>query len=179
MDFAQEFGKLVTLTAARTLLGEASGGTGCWRRKRSAGVDLVGKGLCVRGRRGARVAGPVCGHGIAASTCNGLVSLCQQGSLWRCALTSCYSYYLPRRQLPATAASTYAPTHRVCGTHQHTMPGPRCCLRGACRAAAGREVREHLFEQVSELLHGLDEGMVPISVLFPYLPIPPHFKRDK
>ncbi len=45
--------------------------------------------------------------------------------------------------------------------------------------SAGREVREQLFEQVSDLLHGLDEGMVPLSVFFPYAPIPVHFKRDR
>jgi hypothetical protein len=48
-----------------------------------------------------------------------------------------------------------------------------------CSRATGREVREHLFEQVADLLHGLDEGMVPISVFFPYLPIPVHQKRDR
>lgn len=49
----------------------------------------------------------------------------------------------------------------------------------ASRTLLGREVREHLFEQVSELIHELDEGMVPLSVLFPYLPIEPHRRRDK
>jgi sterol 14-demethylase len=36
-----------------------------------------------------------------------------------------------------------------------------------------------MFEKVAELLHVLDEGMVPISVMFPYLPIEVHRKRDK
>jgi hypothetical protein len=45
--------------------------------------------------------------------------------------------------------------------------------------SVGREVREQAFERVSDLLHDLDEGMLPISVLLPYLPIPAHFKRDK
>mmetsp|Transcript_6366 Transcript_6366/g.14126 ORF Transcript_6366/g.14126 Transcript_6366/m.14126 type:complete len:494 (+) Transcript_6366:74-1555(+) len=49
----------------------------------------------------------------------------------------------------------------------------------AARTLLGREVREQLFEKVSDLLHDLDEGMLPISVLFPYLPIPAHFQRDK
>ena len=40
-------------------------------------------------------------------------------------------------------------------------------------------MREQVFERVSDLLHDLDEGMLPISVLLPYLPIPAHFKRDK
>ncbi|KAG2500972.1 hypothetical protein HYH03_000794 [Edaphochlamys debaryana] len=49
----------------------------------------------------------------------------------------------------------------------------------AARTLLGREVREQLFEQVADLLHGLDEGMVPLSVFFPYAPIPVHFKRDR
>ena len=44
---------------------------------------------------------------------------------------------------------------------------------------AGREVREQCLDEVTELLHDLDDGMLPISVMFPYLPIPAHFKRDK
>ena len=36
-----------------------------------------------------------------------------------------------------------------------------------------------MFEQVSSLLHDLDDGMRPISVLFPYLPTEPHRKRDR
>lgn len=43
----------------------------------------------------------------------------------------------------------------------------------------GREVRENMFEEVATLLHALDEGMMPISVFSPYLPIPAHFRRDK
>ena len=49
----------------------------------------------------------------------------------------------------------------------------------ASRCLMGREVREHLFETVSTLFHDLDMGMQPISVLFPYLPIPAHVRRDK
>lgn len=48
----------------------------------------------------------------------------------------------------------------------------------ASRALLGREIRETMFEEVSKLLHDLDEGMLPISVFFPYLPIPAHKKRD-
>ena len=51
--------------------------------------------------------------------------------------------------------------------------------RGRARLAAGREVREHMFAQVAELFHDLDAGMLPVSVLFPYLPIPPHRRRDR
>eukprot|EP00959_Pyramimonas_sp_CCMP1952_P169476 3540344-Pyramimonas_sp.AAC.1 len=42
----------------------------------------------------------------------------------------------------------------------------------------GKEVREQLFEKVSELFHYLDLGMLPISVVFPYLPIKAHRDRD-
>ena len=48
----------------------------------------------------------------------------------------------------------------------------------ASRCLMGREVREHLFETVSALFHDLDMGMQPISVIFPYLPIPAHRRRD-
>lgn len=44
---------------------------------------------------------------------------------------------------------------------------------------AGREVREQLFSQVTALFHDLDMGMLPVSVLLPYLPIPAHNRRDK
>jgi cytochrome P450 len=43
----------------------------------------------------------------------------------------------------------------------------------------GREVREHLFDRVADLFHDLDMGMQPISVVFPYLPIAAHRKRDQ
>ena len=43
----------------------------------------------------------------------------------------------------------------------------------------GREVREQLFSQVTSLFHDLDMGMLPISVLLPYLPIPAHNRRDR
>ncbi|KAK9794631.1 hypothetical protein WJX73_002662 [Symbiochloris irregularis] len=49
----------------------------------------------------------------------------------------------------------------------------------ASRTLLGREVRENMFSQVTALLHDLDEGMKPISVLFPYLPIPAHNRRDR
>ncbi|KAF5835426.1 sterol 14 desaturase [Dunaliella salina] len=49
----------------------------------------------------------------------------------------------------------------------------------AARTLLGREVREQCLEEVTDLLHDLDEGMLPVSVMFPYLPIPAHFKRDK
>eukprot|EP00301_Raphidiophrys_heterophryoidea_P008136 c1305_g1_i2.p1 GENE.c1305_g1_i2~~c1305_g1_i2.p1 ORF type:complete len:345 (+),score=76.52 c1305_g1_i2:107-1141(+) len=49
----------------------------------------------------------------------------------------------------------------------------------ASRTLLGKEVRENLFEEVSKLLHDLDEGMVPLTVMFPYAPIAAHRKRDK
>ena len=49
----------------------------------------------------------------------------------------------------------------------------------ASRCLLGSEVRDQLFKNVSDLFHDLDNGMLPISVLFPYLPIPAHKKRDK
>lgn len=49
----------------------------------------------------------------------------------------------------------------------------------ASRCLLGREVRDQLFQNVSDLFHDLDNGMLPISVLFPYLPIPAHKQRDK
>ena len=36
-----------------------------------------------------------------------------------------------------------------------------------------------MFHQVADLFHDLDMGMLPISVLFPYLPIPAHWARDR
>ncbi|GMH35789.1 hypothetical protein BSKO_03657 [Bryopsis sp. KO-2023] len=49
----------------------------------------------------------------------------------------------------------------------------------ASRTLLGREIRENLYDQVSLYLKHLDEGMLPISVFFPYLPIPAHRKRDE
>ncbi|KAK9811423.1 hypothetical protein WJX72_003728 [[Myrmecia] bisecta] len=49
----------------------------------------------------------------------------------------------------------------------------------ASRTLMGREVRENMFRQVTDLYHDLDMGMLPISVMFPYLPIEAHRKRDR
>ncbi|XP_071723532.1 obtusifoliol 14-alpha demethylase-like [Rutidosis leptorrhynchoides] len=49
----------------------------------------------------------------------------------------------------------------------------------ASRCLLGQEVRNQLFDDVSALFHDLDNGMLPISVIFPYLPIPPHRRRDQ
>ena len=53
----------------------------------------------------------------------------------------------------------------------------RAMTSDACDA--GREVREQLFSQVTALFHDLDMGMLPVSVLLPYLPIPAHNRRDR
>lgn len=49
----------------------------------------------------------------------------------------------------------------------------------ASRCLLGEEVRNKLFDDVSALFHDLDNGMLPVSVLFPHLPIPAHRRRDK
>ncbi|KAF3790475.1 Sterol 14-demethylase [Nymphaea thermarum] len=49
----------------------------------------------------------------------------------------------------------------------------------ASRCLLGREVRDKLFDDVSALFHDLDNGMLPISVILPYLPIPAHRRRDR
>jgi len=48
----------------------------------------------------------------------------------------------------------------------------------ASRCLLGREIRETLYSEVTELVHDLDKGMVPLSVFFPYAPIEAHRKRD-
>ena len=54
----------------------------------------------------------------------------------------------------------------------------RLIILTASRCLMGREIREQLFDKVASLYHDLDDGMQPISVLFPYLPIEAHRKRD-
>lgn len=49
----------------------------------------------------------------------------------------------------------------------------------ASRCLLGREVRDQLFADVSALFHDLDAGMLPISVIFPHLPIPAHHRRNQ
>ncbi|CAI5465414.1 unnamed protein product [Closterium sp. Yama58-4] len=55
----------------------------------------------------------------------------------------------------------------------------RLIILTASRCLLGREVREGMADKVSDLFHTLDLGMLPISVLFPYLPIPAHKRRDE
>lgn len=51
------------------------------------------------------------------------------------------------------------------------LTGSRCIM--------GREVRENLFGEVSHLIHDMDQGMQPISVLANWLPIKAHRVRDR
>ena len=51
--------------------------------------------------------------------------------------------------------------------------------RGPGCHSAGREVRENMFEEIARLYHDLDQGMQPISVIFPNLPIAVHRTRDR
>ncbi|KAM3572425.1 hypothetical protein VYU27_005554 [Nannochloropsis oceanica] len=48
----------------------------------------------------------------------------------------------------------------------------------ASRCLHGDDVRQELFAEVSKLYNDLDQGITPISVFFPNLPIPSHWKRD-
>ena len=36
-----------------------------------------------------------------------------------------------------------------------------------------------MFEEIARLYHDLDQGMQPISVIFPHLPIAVHRTRDR
>eukprot|EP00002_Diphylleia_rotans_P008328 TRINITY_DN1810_c0_g1_i1.p1 TRINITY_DN1810_c0_g1~~TRINITY_DN1810_c0_g1_i1.p1 ORF type:complete len:494 (-),score=107.30 TRINITY_DN1810_c0_g1_i1:102-1583(-) len=49
----------------------------------------------------------------------------------------------------------------------------------ASRCLMGKEVRENMFEQVASLYHDLEHGITPISIFFPYLPIPAHWRRNR
>ena len=48
----------------------------------------------------------------------------------------------------------------------------RLTILTASRCLLGKEVRETLFESVSELLKDLDEGISPIAIFFPNAPLP-------
>lgn len=40
------------------------------------------------------------------------------------------------------------------------------------------KIHQEMFAEVSRLYNDLDQGITPISVFFPNLPIPSHFRRD-
>lgn len=48
----------------------------------------------------------------------------------------------------------------------------------ASRTLLGREVREQMFSEVASLYHDLDDGMRPLTVLFPRFPTAYHRRRD-
>ena len=48
----------------------------------------------------------------------------------------------------------------------------RLTILTASRCLMGKEVRENLFESVAELLKDLDEGISPLAIFFPNLPLP-------
>lgn len=48
----------------------------------------------------------------------------------------------------------------------------RLIILTASRCLLGREVREHLFEEVASLLHDIDEGLNPLAIFFPNAPLP-------
>ena len=93
--------------------------------------------------------------------------------------------YLPdsSQVIPPTIAlrrtsDTYCHTVNMLG-FVHSCHQP-CAAHDRIRLMlTGREVREQLFSQVTSLFHDLDMGMLPISVLLPYLPIPAHNRRDR
>ncbi len=80
----------------------------------------------------------------------------------------------------STRADTRAILHRGCVPAEYTLVTSTAEHERLHNAAqcAGREVREEMFEEVATLLHDLDDGMRPISVMFPYLPTAFHRKRD-
>eukprot|EP00002_Diphylleia_rotans_P033394 TRINITY_DN7099_c0_g1_i1.p1 TRINITY_DN7099_c0_g1~~TRINITY_DN7099_c0_g1_i1.p1 ORF type:complete len:494 (-),score=99.23 TRINITY_DN7099_c0_g1_i1:159-1640(-) len=49
----------------------------------------------------------------------------------------------------------------------------------ASRCLMGKEVRENMFDQVASLYHDLEHGITPISVFFPNLPMPAHWRRNR
>ena len=48
----------------------------------------------------------------------------------------------------------------------------RLIILTASRCLMGKEVREYLFEEVSLLLHDIDEGLNPLAIFFPNAPTP-------
>ncbi|TVU30234.1 hypothetical protein EJB05_21844, partial [Eragrostis curvula] len=66
-----------------------------------------------------------------------------------------------------------------CGTVDLKHEVDNVLLLMASRCLLGREVREHMHEEVSSLLRGLIGGMHIVSMFFPYLPTPGHRRRDR
>ena len=49
----------------------------------------------------------------------------------------------------------------------------------ASRCLMGKEIREQLSETVADLYCDLDKGFTPLNFLFPYLPLPSYWNRDR
>lgn len=49
----------------------------------------------------------------------------------------------------------------------------------ASRCLMGKEIREQLSEKVADLYCDLDKGFTPLNFLFPSLPLPSYWNRDR
>ncbi|XP_021764179.1 obtusifoliol 14-alpha demethylase-like [Chenopodium quinoa] len=49
----------------------------------------------------------------------------------------------------------------------------------ASRCFLGQEVRESLSEDIAALINEINVAMGPLTTMFPHLPTPPHWRRDK
>uniref|UniRef100_A0A803MV89 Uncharacterized protein n=1 Tax=Chenopodium quinoa TaxID=63459 RepID=A0A803MV89_CHEQI len=49
----------------------------------------------------------------------------------------------------------------------------------ASRCFLGKDIRDSLSKDIIALIKEINVAMVPLTTLFPYLPIPPHNRRDK
>ncbi|KAJ4792101.1 Lanosterol 14-alpha demethylase [Rhynchospora pubera] len=78
-----------------------------------------------------------------------------------------------------TEAQDYFSKWQDCGTVDLVHEFERLITLAIARCLLGRDVREILNERIPALLRDLSGGILPISVLFPYLPIPAHNRRDK
>ncbi|KAJ4754904.1 Lanosterol 14-alpha demethylase [Rhynchospora pubera] len=78
-----------------------------------------------------------------------------------------------------TEAQDYFSKWQDCGTVDLVHEFERLITLAIARCLLGRDVREILNERIPALLRDLSGSILPISVLFPYLPIPAHNRRDK
>ncbi|CAO1939261.1 unnamed protein product [Urochloa humidicola] len=66
-----------------------------------------------------------------------------------------------------------------CGTVDLKHEIDNVLLLIASRCLLGKEVRDHMHDEVSSLHHELIDGLHLISMFFPYLPTPAHRRRDQ
>ncbi|CAM0151689.1 unnamed protein product [Urochloa decumbens] len=66
-----------------------------------------------------------------------------------------------------------------CGTVDLKHEIDNVLLLIASRCLLGKEVRDHMHDEVSSLLHELVSGLHLTSMFFPYLPTPAHRRRDQ